>query len=1125
MKYIRYSLEFLSIGFLNVRLIGFYSLLIWLVLLQSCSENVEEIKKYDGPLFSLLTKEHTKVNFINEVPENPRMNIVVYPSIYAGAGVSVGDINNDGLADIFFTKNFGDNHLYLNKGNLVFEEIGKKAGVVGKYGWAVGSTMVDINGDGFLDIYLSKSGDVQPERRTNELYINQGNSTFVEQASAYGLDDAGYANQSVFFDYDKDGDLDMYLLNTPIEAVTGEKLVIALKNRNPETSDKLFRNDNGNFIDVSEQAGLIGNGIGYGLSASIGDLNNDGWPDIYVCNDYIEHDYLYYNNQDGTFSEKLKESVKHTSTFSMGSDMADFNDDGFLDIMTVDMVAEDNYRIKTNMSGMSKETFYKAVDDGYHYQYMFNTLQLNNGNGTFSDVAKIGGLSNTDWSWSPLFADFDNDGLKDLLVTNGLRKDVRNNDFQKKKQKGMESLLKDPEKGNLYMKEILDAMPVNPVKNYIFKNEGDLSFTNKIEEWGLNEASFSNGASYADLDNDGDLDIIISNIDAAAFIYENNSEKSSNRNYLKIKLNGNLSNRSGLGTRIVVKTGESYQMKEHYLNRGYLSSVEDMVHFGVGENTKIDSLWIKWPDGNTQVLSNINANKSLTIQYEKNNIEYLSGIFNNSNKKVFNEVSDQLNVAFKHQENDFDDFEKESLLPHKMSTLGPGMSVGDVNNDGLDDFYIGAAKGSSGTLYLQNSKGTFSESFQSALLSDKNSEDIASLFFDADADGDQDLYVVSGGYDYEINSKLLQDRLYINDGKGKFTKSKDLLPIMYTSGGCVSAEDYDADGDLDLFVGGRVIPGSYPKAPRSYILKNNNGKFEDVTSQVLPELMNTGLVTSSIWVDVDNDTKKDLIVVGEWMPISVYKNKGDSFENISETLGLQNTNGWWNVIKAADFDKDGDIDFVVGNLGLNYKYKASPEKKFNVYFNDFDDNNTGDIVLTFNEDGVEYPLRGRQCSSEQMPFIKEKFGTYDEFAKANMTDVFGEEKLENALHLEVSTFATSYIENNLNNKWKIKPLPNMAQLSSTNGVVIEDFNKDGHLDIALAGNLYNSEVETPRNDAANGLILKGDGNGNFTSMPYVKSGFFAPGDVKGLGSLIINGLHYLVVVNNNDNIQFFKNIN
>ncbi len=1124
MKYKTHTSRLLQVEIKSFRFIFLLIFFTSISLFQSCSENVEEKKDYNGPLFTLLSKEQSKINFINEVPENPRMNIIVYPSIYAGAGVSVGDINNDGLPDIFFTKNFGDNQLYLNKGNLVFEEIGKQAGVIGKYGWATGSTMVDINGDGLLDIYLSKSGDVQPERRKNELYINQGNLTFVEKAADYGIDDAGYASQSVFFDYDKDGDLDMYLLNAPIKPVIGDAVKDALIKRNPETSDKLFRNDNGNFVDVSEQAGLVGNGIGYGLSASIGDLNNDGWPDLYVCNDYIEHDYLYYNNQDGTFSEKLKESVKHTSTFSMGSDMADFNNDGLLDIMMVDMVAEDIYRIKTNMSGMNPEAFNKAVSDGYHYQYMMNTLQMNNGNGTFSDVAQLAGISSTDWSWAPLFADFDNDGLKDLLVTNGLRKDVRNNDFQKKKQKGMQMLVDDPENGNKYLKEILDAIPVNPVKNYIFKNEGELSFTNKRDEWGLNEASFSNGAAYADLDNDGDLDIIMSNIDEAAFVYENNSEKINNRNYLKVKLKGELSNQSGLGTRIVIKTGDSYQMKEHYLNRGYLSSVEDVVHFGVKEKSQIDSLWVKWPDGNTQVLTNVSANKTINITYEKNNIDYVSGLYQKSNKKIFEEVSDQLNVGYKHLENDFNDFEKESLLPHKMSTLGPGMSVADVNDDGLDDFYIGGAKGSSGKLYFQNTKGLFSESVQNVLQKDKNSEDVSSLFFDADSDGDQDLYVVSGGYDFKVNSKQLQDRLYINDGKGNYNKANDALPIMYTSGGSISAEDYDNDGDLDLFVGGRVVPGTYPKSPRSYLLKNTNGKFEDVTSEVIPDLLNPGLVTSSVWVDIDNDQKKDLVVVGEWMPISVFKNNGNSFVNITETLGLDNTNGWWNVVKAADFDKDGDVDFVVGNLGLNYKYKASPEKKFNVFFDDFDNNNTGDIVLTFNEDGVDYPLRGRQCSSEQMPFIKEKFGTYDEFAKANMVDVFGEEKLQNALHLEASTFATSYIENNLNEKWKMTPLPNMAQLSSTNGIVIEDFDEDGSLDIIIAGNMYNSEVETPRNDAANGLLLKGNGKGDFNSLPFIKSGFFASGDVKGLNTITVNRITHFAVVNNNGFIQFFKKI-
>jgi hypothetical protein len=1098
-------------------------IIISLFLFISCSENRETKNNYEGPLFTLLNPDNSGVSFINKIPETASMNIIVYPSIYAGAGVSVGDINNDNLPDIFFTANFGNNRLYLNKGNLQFEEIGSKSGVIGAWGWSTGCSMVDINNDGFLDIYISRAGDVEQEKRKNELFINNGDLTFTEQAAKYGLDDAGYSTQSVFVDYDKDGDLDMYLLNAPINTLPLLDYGINHTERDELTSDKLLENDNGFFKDVSEKTGLIGNGIGYGLSASVGDINNDGWPDIYVCNDYIEHDYLYINNQDGTFSEMLKESIKHISNFSMGSDMADFDNDGWLDVITVDMVAEDNYRIKTNMSGMNPKKFKDAIDNGFHYQYMMNTLQKNNGNGTFSEVSQLANISSTDWSWAPLWADFDNDGYKDLLITNGLRKDIRNNDYFKIKEKLLKEMNKDTGGKDLgYIKEALDKTPVNPIKNYIYKNEGNISFINIREEWGLNETSFSNGAAYADLDNDGDLDIVISNIDSKAFVYENNSEKMKDGNFLKVKLNGKEKNKSGIGTRVTIKIDDKFQMKEHYLSRGYLSSVEDNLHFGIGNQKIIDSVWVEWPDGNKQIYTNIEANNTLNVSYKKTEIKELSSLYKIINKQLFSEVTNQININYKHNENDFNDFEKESLLPHKMSILGPAMSVIDLNSDGLDDFYIGGAKGYSGKMYVQNSNGTFKETNQEIWDLDKNSEDMSSLFFDADADGDQDLYIISGGYDFKINSSLLQDRLYLNNGKGIYTKSLDALPEMHTSGGVVSTADFDNDGDLDLFVGGRLVPGNYPKAPRSYLLKNTNGKFEDVTELVAPDLMYPGLVTSSLWTDFNKDGKKDLIVTGEWMPILAFENQDFHFTNVSDSLGLAGTEGWWYSIAEGDFDNDGDIDFIAGNLGLNYKYKARPETKFNVYFDDFDDNSTGDIVLTFNENGEEYPLRGRQCSSEQMPFIKEKFGTYDEFAKANMEDVFGEEKLKKALHLQASTFATSFIENNSGKPWKVRQLPNIVQLSSTNGIIVDDFNNDNNLDIALSGNMFGSEVETPRNDAGNGNLLLGDGLGNFNTLSINESGFYTPRDVKSINKIFIDGVLHIAVVNNNDIIQFFK---
>lgn len=1099
------------------------------VLFSSCNNSANEVSKegekelYSGPLFTSMNAAQTGVAYVNILPEaTPSLNYFAYPNIYNGGGVSLGDINNDGLTDIYFTSNFGNNKLYLNKGNFKFEDVTQRAGLKGAWGWSNGTSMVDINGDGLLDIYVCRSGNVPDDKRRNELYINYGNLTFSEQATEYGLDSESYSAQASFFDYDGDGDLDMYLANQPNTLLVGENFDTERRQRNDLTTDKLFRNDQGKFVDVSVQAGLVNNGIGFGHSASIGDLNNDGWPDIYVTNDYTEHDYLYYNNGDGTFSEKLKESMRHISMFSMGSDIGDFNNDGLLDIMVVDMVAEDNYRIKTNMSGMNPKAFKQTVDDGFHYQYMTNTLHMNNGNGTFSDVSKMTGLSSTDWSWAPLWADFDNDGLQDLFVTNGYRKDVRNNDYSKIKDSILREMAKQSTGHFEYIQKIMNIMPEVPIKNYVYKNDGDISFSNKSEAWGITEASFSNGAAYADLDNDGDLDMVISNIDQEAILYRNNAEKLSETNFVKVSLQGYGKNAFGIGARVTVKAGDNYQTREQFLNRGYISSVENKLHFGLGKNTKIDSLWVKWPNGDNQLLTNLASNELITIQYKENSKAPLAQLYKRKGKVSIEEVTQEVGVDFVHKENDFDDFSREILLPHKMSTMGPGMAVADVNGDGLEDFYIGGAKGFSGSMYLQTTEGMFQKANTNIWSKDAGSEDMAAVFFDVDNDNDQDLYVVSGGNEFDVNSPFLQDRLYVNDGSGNFVKKLDALPKMPTSGGVVSASDYDNDGDMDLFVGGRGIPGMYPKAPRSYILQNHKGIFTDVTKAIAPAALRPGLVTSALWSDYDNDGRADLILAGEWMPITVLRNTKTTFENTSEALGLTDTEGWWYSIAAGDFDGDGDEDYLVGNLGQNYKYQATLEKPFDLFYDDFDNNNQGDIVLSYTEDGKSVPLRGRECSSQQMPFIKEKFKTYDAFAKAELKDIFTEEKLNKALHLQSKTFQSMYLQNNGLEPWKLTALPRLAQVSSVNGIVVQDLNGDQKLDAILAGNLYGSEVETPRNDAGNGLVILGNGDGSFRSLGVSETGFFAPYDVKAMHQIKGLKANYIAVVNNSERLQIFR---
>ncbi len=1014
------------------------------------------------------------------------MNSMVYEYFYNGGGVAIGDIDNDGLPDIYFTANLKGSSLYRNLGNLKFEDITTEAGVGSTFGWTTGVTMADINADGWLDIYVCKSGKGKAANRKNLLYINNQNGAFSEKASEYGLDFSGYSTQASFFDYDKDGDLDMFLLNHNVDPVNTNNPEVFKNDKNELVGDCLFRNDNGKFTNVSNEAGIIQNTLGFGLGISIGDLNQDGWPDIYVGNDYIEQDYLYYNNGDGTFSEQLKSKIGHTSNFSMGTDIADFNNDGFLDIISLDMVAEDNYGIKTGMSGMNPKAFNHAVDNGFHYQYMFNALQLNNGNGHFSEVGQMANISNTDWSWAPLFADFDNDGLKDLFVTNGLKRDFRNNDFKKYKLKRLQEAQDNGEKMSKVIEELVKKTPQRKIENYFFKNNGNLTYTKTSAAWGLKSPTFSNGAAYGDLDNDGDLDLVINNINEKASILRNDSHL----NFIQFQLKGNDENPFGIGTKISIETEKGNQHIENYPTRGYQSAVEPLVHFGLSDAERIKKATIAWPDGKMQVLTDIPSNQRLTIDYRDAVVQSKQKA---KASPIFTEITQKVGLEHRHQENPHNDFELESLLPHKMSEFGPALAVADINGDGLEDFFVGGAKGFSASLYVQNSVGNFSASNHGTWLQDKDFEDVGAIFFDADNDGDQDLYVVSGGNEQQAGHPYYQDRLYINN-QGKFRREPQRLPKILLSGSCAKPFDFDQDGDLDLFVGTRQQPQKYPYSETSLLLENVNGVFRDVTNDKAPDLAKAGMVTDAIWSDFNQDGQTDLIVVGEWTKINFLKNKSGTLE-LDNSI-LPNTEGWWNTIAETDFDQDGDMDYVVGNLGLNYKYKASEEAPFEVYSTDFDDNGTNDIVLGYYNQGNLFPLRGRECSSQQMPFIKEKFPTYHSFGSANLTQVYGKEKLEQSLHLKSNTFASAYVENLGNGKFKMHSLPNEAQLSSVNAIQIDDFDGDGLMDILVAGNLYQSEVETPRNDAGIGLLMKGLGNSDFEALRYAQSGVFLEGDVK-----------------------------
>ena len=1081
-----------------------------LLLLLSC-------KKQDTKQFSLLLSHETGVTFSNDIKETDSLNYFNYPYMYMGGGISAGDINNDGLVDLFFTANMKSNTLYLNKGDFKFEDITNKANIAGDDRWVTGTTMVDINNDNYLDIYVSVSG--KGNNRNNLLYINNGDNTFTESAKDYGIDNNGHTTQSTFFDYDNDGDLDLYLANYPPTPFKSPVELYYHKSKNPkiEESDILYRNNgDGSFTDVTIQSGVLN--FGLSLSATTGDFNEDGWKDIYISNDFDSADYLYINNKNGTFFEIAKEAVNHTAQYGMGADIADYNNDKLLDIAQVDMTPEDNRRSKANMASMNPIGFTKMVKAGLNHQYMQNCLQLNrgndaNGNPVFSEVSRLAGISTTDWSWSILFADLDNDGWKDLTISNGTRRDINNRDyFNKLKSRNHFGGVK-------LSAEEIQKIPSEKVSNYIYKNTKNYTFKNVVTEWGWEEKTFSNGAVYADLDNDGDLDYVINNIDQQASVYKNNNLE--NNNYLQVTLKGPSNNKNGLGAKVYLTTNNLEQYNELTLTRGFQSSIAPTLHFGIEKATSISLLKVIWPNGNISILENIKANQNITVDFSS----AIKPTNEQPNKSsVFKTISaDSLQVNFKHTENSYNDYFHEPLLPHKTSMLGSGVAVADINGDGLDDFYIGGASQQAGALYIQNSMGKFEKSNEAIWEIDKEKEDMSALFFDADTDGDLDLYVVSGGNEKQKDLLHFQDRIYINNGKGIFTKGINNLPKITTSGSRVKAGDYDNDGDLDLFVGGRLIAGQYPWPTKSYILNNTNGIFKDVTANVTTDFEELGMITDGIWTDFDKNGSLDLIIVGEWAPILFYSNIDGKFKNVTKNIGLKNTSGWWSSITQDDFDNDGDIDYIIGNLGLNYKYKATSEEPFEVYADDFDKNNRKDIVLSYYNFGKLFPVRGKSCSSEQIPSLSKKFENYNSFAIADVTEVYGKEELNNAeIHYKAQTFASSYIENLGNNKFKISKLPNKAQLSSINKIITSDIDNDGFKDILIAGNLYTSEIETPRNDSSIGNFLKGDGKGNFTPVPNNECNLYIRGDVKDLASIRIKGQEHIIAVKNNDSPQFIK---
>ncbi|CAN5451007.1 VCBS repeat-containing protein [soil metagenome] len=1110
-----------------------FSFLLFFACRQKIDEN--QIK----PLFHLLPPQKTNIFFENILLENEELNILNYLYYFNGGGVAIGDINNDGLPDLYFTANLLPNKLYLNKGNLEFEDITVRAGVEGQDGWTTGVTMADVNGDGWIDIYVCQVGNYLNISGTNQLFINNGNNTFTNKAREYGLDHEGFSTQAVFFDYDNDGDLDMYLLNHSVHTERSYGNSSLRNNRDPKSGDKLFRHDISSdslhkFVDVSEEAGIYGSHIGYGLGVAVGDINKNGCQDIYVSNDFHENDYLYLNNCDGTFTESLTQSIGHTSSFSMGNDLSDFNNDGFLDIIVMDMLPEKEDILKTS-AGLDPYDIYQfKLSFGYHYQYPRNTLQLNQGLNPqkgvlFSEIGQIAGVSATDWSWSSLFADLDNDGFKDLFITNGIYR--RPNDMDYIKYISNAQIQKSLEEGiNANNLQIIEKMPTVKIPNYAYQNNGNLTFTNKAEAWGLDQEAFSNGAAYVDLDNDGDLDLVVNNINQVAFIYENKTNLYKNNSFLKVKLQGEGKNTLGIGAKVTLYSGNLIFHQEQMLTRGFQSSIDPILNFGLG-NHQVDSLVVIWPNTRKQVFFNPEPGTILQVNQKDANLKFIY-FENKVLPPILEDITHQVNIDYIHKENNFIDFNRELMMPHLLSTEGPKMAVGDINGDGLDDFFIGGAANEPGKIYLQkiNNKGDciFESINEELLLTDKENEDIGALFFDADGDGDLDLYVVSGGNEWAGKDIRLLDRLYLNTGNDKngvpvFKKSIDLLPELYANGSCIAAADFDNDGDLDLFVGSRSVPWQYGITPESYLLVNDGaGNFQVVTDEIAPGLANIGMVTSAIWADVDNDEKLDLIVVGEWMPITIFKNEGKSFRNITTEVGLNNSNGWYNSILADDFDGDGYIDFVAGNLGLNSTIKAGIDNPAHLYVKDFNKDGKLDQIITYYKQGKSYPMATRDELVNQMVSYKKKYIKHSDYSDSQLGDIFQHDEIQNAHVKEAFTFSSLIIKNKGGKNFIVEELPVEAQFAPIFGLASADYDHDGHQDILLSGNFFSVGPKRGRYDASFGLLLKGDGKGNFSAMNLNKSGFIVTGESRDLKTLKSKAGELYLVSRNNERIQVFK---